>query len=137
MTKDQLIDKILTDLFRKPNLGVDFFDEFSIYENDVIKLESAKTAMESEGLIINFKNLKTGITPLGFKVAFEGGYLDDKNKKERQLKRTLQRNKVEITYLKKSLKSKNMTNSILLILMIISLSVTVLMALGVINLNIN
>lgn len=135
MTKDQLIDKILTDIFRKSNTAVDFFDEFSTYENDVNKLESVKSSMESEGLITNFKNLKTGITPLGFKVAFEGGYLNDKSKKERQLKRTLKRNQVEITYLKKSLKSKNRSNSILLVVLIICFSVAVLMAFGIIDIN--
>ena len=95
-----------------------------------------KSSMESEGLITNFKNLKIGITPLGFKVAFEGGYLNDKNKKERQLKRTLKRNQVEITYLKKSLKSKNRSNSILIVVLIICLSVAALMAFGIIDINI-
>lgn len=136
MTKDQLIEKILTDIFRKSNTSVNFFDEFSSYENDVNKLESVKASMENEGLITNFKNLKTGITPLGFKVAFEGGYLNDKNKKERQLKRTLKRNQVEITYLKKSLRSKNRSNSILLFVIIICLSIAALMAFGIIGINI-
>ena len=135
MNKDELIDKILADLYMNSNRGMDFYDDFSVYENDINKLESVKTIMEKEGLIINHKNLKTGISPVGFKICFEGGYLDDKNKRERNIKRTLQRNKMEITYLKKALRSKNQTNTVLLIFLIGSLTVMVLIALGILDLS--
>jgi len=135
MTKDELIDKILADLYMNSNRGMDFYDDFSVYENDINKLESVKTIMEKEGLIINHKNLKTGISPLGFKICFEGGYMEDKNKRERNIKRALQRNKMEITYLKKALRSKNQTNTVLLIFLIGSLTVMVLIALGILDLS--
>jgi len=115
---------------------MDFYDDFSVYENDINKLEAAKTLMEKEGLITNYKNLKTGISPLGFKICFEGGYLDDKNKKERYIKKTLQRNKMEITYLKKALKSKNQANSFLIFLVIISITAIILMILGIFDFSI-
>jgi len=135
MTKDELIDKILADLYMNSNRGMDFYDDFSVYENDINKLESVKTIMEKEGLIVNHKNLKTGISPIGFKICFEGGYLEDKNKRERNIKRTLQKNKMEITYLKKALRSKNQTNTVLLIFLIGSLTVIVLIALGILDLS--
>jgi len=135
MTKDQLIDKILADLYMNSNRGMDFFDDFSVYENDINRLEDAKATMEKESLITNYKNLKTGIAPLGFKICFEGGYLDDKNKKERYIKKTLNQNKLQITYLKKALKSKNQANSALILALIISLTVIVLMGFDVIKLS--
>ncbi|MCG8306440.1 MAG: hypothetical protein MI975_03550 [Cytophagales bacterium] len=133
MTKDELIDKILSDLYVNSNRGMDFYDDFSVYENDINKLEAAKTTMEKEGLIVNHKNLKTGISPLGFKICFEGGYMDEKNRRARNIKRTLQRNKMEITYLKKALRSKNQTNTLLLIFLIVSLTAIILMILGILN----
>ena len=135
MTQDELIDKILQHLFRNSNTALDFYDEFSSYENDINKLENAKSSMEREGLITEYKNKKTGITPLGFRISYDGGYLDEKNRKERAIKKRLNQNKIEITYLKKSLKSKNQTNSVLLILLILSLVVIVLSMLGLFNLN--
>lgn len=133
MTKDQLIDKILADLYMNSNRGMDFFDDFSVYENDINKLEDAKATMEKEGLITNHKNLKTGIAPLGFKVCFDGGYLEEKNRKERFIKKTMKQNKMEISYLKKALKSKNQANSVLIVFLIISLTALVLMVFGVIK----
>ena len=137
MTKDELIDKILADLYMNSNRGMDFYDDFSAYENDINKLESAKTTMEKEGLIVNHKNLKTGISPLGFKICFEGGYLNDRNRRERNIKRTLQRNKIEITYLKKALSAKNRTNTLLLVFLIICLTMMILMVLGILDLSLN
>jgi len=136
MTQDQLIDKILADLYMNSNRGMNYYDDFSVYENDINKLEEAKTVMEKEGLITNYKNLKTGISPFGFKICFEGGYLEDKIKKERHIKKILQRNKVEITYLRKELRSKNKTITFLLILLICFISFGILMTLGIINFSI-
>lgn len=136
MTQDQLIDKILADLYMNSNRGMNYYDDFSVYENDINKLEEAKTVMEKEGLITNYKNLKTGISPLGFKICFEGGYLEDKIKKERHIKNMLKKNKVEITYLRKELRSKNKTITFLLILLICFISFGVLMTLGIINFSI-
>jgi hypothetical protein len=133
MTKDQLIDKILSDLYMNSNRGMDFFDDFSVYENDINKLEAVKTIMEKEGLITTHKNLKTGISPIGFKICFEGGYLEEKNRKERLIKKTLRQNKVEITYLKMALRTKNRSNSILTILLLITITVMILMTTGIIN----
>ena len=130
MTLDELIDKILSDLYKNSNRGMDFYDDFSQYENDINKLDTAKATMEREGLIVSHKNLKTGISPLGFKICYEGGYLNERNRRERSIKRTLHKNKVEITYLKKALRVKNRTNSMLLIFLIICLAVIVLMVLG-------
>lgn len=136
MTQDQLIDKILADLYMNSNRGMNYYDDFSVYENDINKLEEAKTVMEKEGLITNYKNLKTGISPLGFKICFEGGYLEDKIKKERHIKNMLKKNKVEITYLRKELRSKNKTITFLLILLICFISFGVLMTLGIIDFSI-
>ncbi len=135
MKKDELIDKILSDLYMNSNRAMDFLDDFCVYENDVNKLEEVKTSMEKEGLIKNYKNLKTGISPLGFKVCFDGGYLDDKVKKERQINHMFQRNKREIAFLNKKLRSKNRANTFLVILMITNLILLILMALGVVDLN--
>ena len=135
MTKDELINTILEDLYRNSNRGMDFYDDFCVYENDILKLEEVKTIMEREGLITNYKNQKTGISPLGFKTCFEGGYLEEKNRKERNIRRMLQKNKMEIEYLKKEIKSKNRTNVFLLILLIGSISLVILMALGLVNFN--
>ena len=135
MKRDELIDKILSDLYKNSNRAMDFFNDFCMYENDINKLEEVKSILEKEGLIKDYKNLKTGITPLGFKVCFEGGYLEDKIKKERQIKRMFQRNKGEIAFLKKKLRSKKKANIILIILFISSLLLIILMALGIVNLN--
>jgi len=137
MTKDELIDKILSDLYRISNRGMDFYDDFSVYENDINKLEAAKATMEREGLIVSHKNLKTGISPLGFKVCHEGGYLDSRNRRERSIKRALHKNKVEITYLKKAVRAKNQTNSLLLFFLILSLAVIALIFLGILDPSIN
>ena len=114
---------------------MDFFDDFSVYENDINKLEAVKATMEKEGLITTHKNLKTGIAPLGFKVCFEGGYLEEKNRKERMIKKTLKQNKLEITYLKKALQSKNRANSILIILLVLSVTGIILLMSGIINIS--
>ena len=114
---------------------LDFFDDFCIYENDINKLEEVKATMESEGLIKIYKNLKTGITPVGFKICFEGGYLDDKVKRERQIKRTFLRNKQEIAFLNKKLQSKKRMNSFLFVLLTACILLIILMILGVINLS--
>jgi len=133
MTKDELIDKILQDLYINSNRAMDFYDDFCVYENDINRLEDVKTIMEKEGLIINYKNLKTGISPLGFKICFDGGYLEEKNRKERNIRRILQKNKMEITYLKKEIRSKNRTNVFLLLLLIGSISLMILMTLGILD----
>ena len=121
MTRDELIDKILADLYMNSNRAMDFYDDFCVYENDVNKLEEAKAFMEKEGLIKDYKNLKTGISPLGFKICFDGGFLEDKIKKERQIRHTFQRNKREIAHLNKRIRSKNREITFLLLLLIISL----------------
>jgi hypothetical protein len=133
MTKDVLIDKILSDLYMNSNRTMDFLDDFCVYENDINKLEFVKNIMEKEGLITEYKNFKTGISPLGFKVCFEGGYLEEKIKRERQIRQTFQKNKREIALLNKKLKSKNRANTFLLILLILSLLLTIFMALGIID----
>lgn len=133
MNTDQLIDRILSDLYMNSNRGMDFFHDFSVYENDINKLEAVKNTMEKEGLITTHKNLKTGIAPLGFKICFEGGYLEEKNRKERLIKKTLKQNKLEITYLKKALRSKNRSNTVLLVLLIMSITVIILLMTGIIN----
>ena len=81
MKKDELIDKILSDLYMNSNRSMEFYDDFCVYENDINKLEEVKATMEKEGLIKDYKNLKTGISPLGFKICFDGGYLENKIKK--------------------------------------------------------
>ncbi len=114
---------------------MDFLDDFCVYENDINKLEEVKAHMEKEGLIKNYKNLKTGISPLGFKISFEGGYLEDKVKKERHIKHMLQGNKREIAFLNKKLRSKNRINTFLIILLVSSLILFILIALGAVNLS--
>ena len=136
MTKDELIDKILSDLYMNSNRAMDFIDDFCVYENDINKLEAVKITMEKEGLIKDYKNLKTGISPLGFKICFEGGYLEDKNMKERQVRHTLQRNKREISFLKKRIQSKKWIVTFLMIMLILSLSLVALMAFGLVDLSI-
>ena len=133
MTKDELINTILEDLYRNSNRGMDFYDDFCVYENDILRLEEVKTIMEREGLITNYKNQKTGISPLGFKICFDGGYLEERNRKERNIRRMLQKNKMEIEYLKKEIRSKNRTNLFLLALLIGCISLVVLIALGLVN----
>ena len=135
MTKEELIDKILSDLYLNSNRAMDFFEDFCVYENDANRLDEVKHIMEKEGLIKDYKNRKTGITPLGFKVCFEGGYLEEKIKKERQIRQTFHRNKKEIEFLKKKIRSKNRINTFLLILLLMSLSLVVLMAFGFIDLS--
>lgn len=135
MKKDELINKILSDLYMNSNRAMDFLDDFCVYENDINKLEEVKAHMEKEGLIKNYKNLKTGISPLGFKISFEGGYLEDKVKKERHIKHMLQRNKREIAFLNKKLRSKSRINAFLIILLVSSLTFIILIALGVVNLS--
>lgn len=136
MTKDELIDKILSDLYMNSNRAMDFINDFCVYENDINKLEAVKTTMEKEGLIKDYKNLKTGISPLGFKICFDGGYFEDKNRKERQVRHTLQRNKREISFLKKRIQSKKWIVTFLTIMLILSLSLVALMAIGLLDLSI-
>ena len=136
MTKDELIDKILSDLYMNSNRAMDFFDDFCVHENDINKLEAVKTTMEKEGLIKEYKNLKTGISPFGFKICFEGGYLEDKIKKDRQIRHTLQRNKREISFLKKRIQSIKRINTFMIIILILSLSLVALMAFELIDLSI-
>ena len=136
MTKDELIDKILSDLYMNSNRAMDFIDDFCVYENDINKLEAVKTTMEKEGLIKDYKNLKTGISPLGFKICFDGGYLEDTNRKERQVRHTLQRNKREISFLKKRIQSKKRIVTFLTIMLILSFSLVALMAFGLLDLSI-
>jgi hypothetical protein len=133
MKKEELIHKILSDLYMNSNRAMEFFDDFCVYENDINKLEEVKATMEKEGLIQNYKNLKTGISPMGFKVCFEGGYMDNKIKKERQLKLSFQKYKREIALLKKKLRSKKRINLFLAILLISSISIIILIALGIID----
>jgi hypothetical protein len=133
MKKEELIDKILSDLYMNSNRAMEFFDDFCVYENDINRLEEVKATMEKEGLIQNYKNLKTGISPMGFKICFEGGYMDNKIKKDRHLKLSFQKNKREIALLKKKLRSKNRINLFLAILLISSISIIILIALGIID----
>ncbi len=135
MKKDELIDKILSDLYMNSNRAMDFFDDFCVYENDINKLEEVKTDMEKEGLINNHKNHKTSISPLGFKICFDGGFLNDKVKKERQINHMFQRNKREIAFLKKRIRSKNRINTFLVIILISSLTLVILVALGIVDLS--
>jgi len=135
MTRDELVDKILADLYMNSNRAMDFYDDFCVYENDINKLEEVKAFMEKEGLITDYKNLKTGISPLGFKTCFDGGFLEDKIKKERQIRHTFQKNKREIAYLHKRIRSKNREITFLLLMLIFSLSLMILMVLGIIDLS--
>ena len=135
MKKEELIDKSLSDLYINSNRPMDFYDDFCVYENDINKLEDVKATMENEGLIKDYKNLKTGITPLGFKICFDGGYLNDTAKKERQIKHMFQRNKREITLLKRKLRSKYRVTTFLIILLISSLILLILRALGVVDMS--
>jgi pilus assembly protein TadC len=136
MTKEELIDKILSDLYLNSNRAMDFYEDFSVYDNDVNRLDEVRSEMEREGLIKEYKNRKTGITPLGFKICFEGGYLEEKIRKERQIRQTFHKNKKEIAFLKKKIRAKNRLNTFLLIFLLLSLSLVVLMALGKIDLSI-
>jgi hypothetical protein len=135
MTKEELIDKILSDLYLNSNRAMDFYEDFCVYENDVNRLDEVKRIMEKEGLITDYKNRKTGITPLGFKICFDGGFMEQKIRKERQIRLQFRRNKQEIALLKRKIRSKNRTNITLLLFLIMSLSLVVLMSLGLINLN--
>lgn len=137
MKKDELIDKILSDLYLNSNRTMNFYDDFCVYENDINKLEEVKDFMEKEGLIKSHKNLKTGITPMGFKICFEGGYLENHIKKERQIRQRINRNTREITFLKKKLKSTDHVNTFLLISLIVSLFLLILTALGLIDFGIH
>jgi len=114
---------------------MDFYEDFCVYENDVNRLDEVKRIMEKEGLITDYKNRKTGITPLGFKICFDGGFMEQKIRKERQIRLQFRRNKQEIALLKRKIRSKNRTNITLLLFLIMSLSLVVLMSLGLINLN--
>lgn len=135
MTKEELIDKILSDLYLNSNRTMEFIDDFSVYENDVNRLDEVKSMMEKEGLIKDYKNRKTGITPFGFKVCFEGGYMEEKIRKERQIRQTIKRGKNEIAFLKRKIRSKNRYNTLLLILLLMSLSLVILISLGLIDLS--
>ncbi len=133
MKKDDLIDKILSDLYMNSNRAMDFYDDFCVYENDINKLDDVKATLEKEGLIKDYKNLKTGITPLGFKICFEGGYLEDKIKRERQIKNIIIKNKREIAFLRKKLKTKIRVNILLTILLLSGIALIFLIALGIVN----
>jgi hypothetical protein len=135
MTKEELIDKILSDLYLNSNRAMDFFEDFCVYENDANRLDEVKHIMEKEGLIKDYKNRKTGITPLGFKICFEGGFLEEKTRKERQIRQILRRNKGEIAFLKKKLRAKNRLNTFLVIVSLMSLVLIVMMAFGFIDLS--
>ncbi len=135
MNKDELIDKILSDLYMNSNRGMDFYDDFCVYENDINRLEEAKKTMEREGLIIDYKNLKTGISPLGFKMCFDGGYLDEKVKKERHIKKIIQKKNQEVSILKRKNKSLRRFNTFLLILLLFGISLAVLLVLGLVDLS--
>lgn len=136
MKKDDLINKILSDLFMNSNRTMDFYDDFCVYENDINKLDDVKATLEKEGLIKDYKNLKTGITPLGFKVCFEGGYLEDKIKRERQIKNTIIKNKREIAFLRKRLRVKKRVNILLTISLLSGITLIFLIALGIVNIEI-
>jgi hypothetical protein len=135
MTKEELIDKILSDLYLNSNRAMNFFEDFCVYENDVNRLDEVKHIMEKEGLIKDYKNRKTGITPLGFKVCFEGGYLEEKIKKERQIRQVLHKNKSEIAYLRKKIRSTNRWNTFLAIVTLTSFLLILLMAFGIVDLS--
>jgi pilus assembly protein TadC len=137
MTREELIDKILSDLYLNSNRAMDFYEDFSVYENDVNRLDEVKRIMEKEGLIKDYKNRKSGITPFGFKICFEGGYLEEKIRKERQIRQQFNRNKKEIAFLKKRIRSKNRLNTFLVILLILALSLIILMDLGIVDLSLN
>lgn len=136
MKKDDLIDKILSDLYMNSNRAMDFYDDFCVYENDINKLDDVKTTLEKEGLIKDYKNMKTGITPLGFKICFEGGYLEDKIRRERQIKNIILNNKREIAFLKKKLKTKKRVNVIFTILLLSGIVLAFLEMIGIINVEI-
>ena len=135
MTREELIDKILSDLYLNSNRAMDYYEDFSVYENDVNRLDEVKRIMEKEGLIKDYKNRKTGITPLGFKICFEGGYLEEKIRKERHIRQQFNRNKNEIAFLKKRIRSKNRLNTFLLISLILAISLIILMDLGILDLS--
>ncbi len=135
MTREELIDKILSDLYLNSNRAMDFYEDFCVYENDINRLDEVKRIMEQEGLIVDYKNKKTGITPLGFKLCFEGGYLDNKIRKERQIRQKFRRNKQEIDFLKRKLRLKTRTNIFLMILLLLGIALFFLMAFDLIDLN--
>lgn len=135
--QDELIDKILDDLYRNANRAMDFYDEFCMYENDVSKLDATKNAMEKEGLIVQYKNKKTGISPLGFKICFDGGYMNDRIRRERNIRKKFQRANSEIALLRKKQKRQNIKNTVLLCLLLACLSIILLMAFGVIDLRLS
>jgi hypothetical protein len=114
---------------------MDFYEDFCVYENDINRLDEVKRIMEQEELIVDYKNKKTGITPLGFKLCFEGGYLENKIRKERQIRQKFRRNQQEIAFLKRKLRSKNRINTFLLILLLLSFSLFFLAAFDLIDLN--
>ncbi len=130
-----MIDKILSDLYLNSNRAMDFYEDFCVYENDINRLDEVKRIMEQEGLIVDYKNKKTGITPLGFKLCFEGGYLDNKIRKERQIRQKFRRNKQEIDFLKRKLRLKTRTNIFLMILLLLGIALFFLMAFDLIDLN--
>ncbi len=133
MKKDDLIDKILSDLYMNSNRAMDFYDDFCVYENDINKLDDVKATLEKEGLIKDYKNLKTGITPLGFKICFEGGYLEEKIRRERQIKNVILKNKREIAFLKKKLKSKKRINILLTVLLLSGIFLAFLVMIGILD----
>ena len=135
MTKEELIDKILSDLYLNSNRAMDFYEDFSVYENDVNRLDEVKRIMEKEGLITDYKNRKTGITPTGFKVCYEGGYMEENIRKDRQIRHQFNRNKKEIAFLKKKIRSKNRLNTFLLITLILSLLLILFMSIGIVELS--
>ena len=137
MTNDELIDQILSDLYKQSNSAVEFFDTFYIYENNVNRLDIVKSQMESEGLIQDYKNRKTGISPLGFKVCFEGGYMHEKIRKERFIKRTIAQQKADIARLKKKVRSRTRWIYFFMILFIASAVFFMLYYLGYIQLGQN
>ena len=75
-----------------------------------------------------------GITPLGFKVCFEGGYMEESFRKERHIRQTFQKQKREIAFLKKKIRSKNILNTFLLVSLILALTLISLMALELVDL---
>lgn len=137
MKRDELIDKILSDLYLNSNRALDFYDSFYVYESDINKLDEVKSIMESEGLIKIYKNLKAGISPLGFKICFDGGYLEENFKKDRQTKRAFLRNKHQIEFLRKKLRYKKRMNIFLVLLLTSSIVLIMLVMTGIINIRLN
>lgn len=136
MTKEELIDKILSDLYLNSNRALDFYENFSIYENDINRLDEVKSIMEKEDLITTYKNKKTGISPKGFKICFEGGYLQKELKKERQIRRAFAKKKMEIAQLNRKLRNKNRLITFILLLLFSSLLLVAFISLGLVDLSI-